>query len=102
MAKRNSLYGRKKSTFLKIVMGITIMMSLFTMAISASLVVININIHRSQKTVVEMKNSMTSLENELSSVKDQEKEYRSQVEKLQQELSQYEPIIIPDSMKTNN
>ena len=102
MTKKNTLYGKKKSKFLKAVMGITIIMSLATMAISASLVVMNINIYRSHKTVDEIKNSMISLEQELSSVKDQENEYRSQAEKLQQELSQYEPVVIPDSMKVTD
>lgn len=99
MAKRTSLYGKKKSRFLTTMMALTLIMCFTTAILSVGLVTININIYRQNKVVSEMQGNMSTIEAEINSVKAQEEEYKSKAQKLQQELSQYQPVVIPDSMK---
>ena len=100
MAKRASLYGKKKSRFLTTVMTLTLIMSFTTAVLSIGLVTMNFKIYRQNKVVSEIQGNMSTLEAEINSVKLQEEEYKSKAQKLQQELSQYQPVVIPDSMKT--
>ena len=40
------------------------------------------------------------MQKQIDSTKEQEKEYKSQLDELQAQLAKYQAIVIPDSMKS--
>lgn len=58
-------------------------------------------IKSNEANIETIKEKTTTIEQEIEVVKAQEATYNTELEKLNQELSRYEPVVIPDSMKEN-
>lgn len=72
-----------------------------TVALAGSVLYINSNIQKNEVEITTLSNELTSLQKQIEEIQNQEKEYKNQLDELQGELSKYEPVVIPDSMKTN-
>lgn len=79
----------------------TVMAFIVTAVLTGTIVTINSSIQKNEVEITTLSNELISLQNQIEEIQNQEKEYKNQLDELQGELSKYEPIVIPDSMKTN-
>lgn len=101
MAKNNHVVGKKRRIFLNSIMGISAVMIIATGLLTVSLLITHINIKKTQETSSELTKNITLIEQELSDIRAKQNEYQTELLNLEQRLSQYQPVIIPDSMKNN-
>ena len=70
-----------------------------TAALSGAIIYVNSSIHKNEAAITALSGELTILQEKAAEIQGQETEYRSQLDALQAELSKYEPVVIPDSMK---
>ncbi len=99
--KKNTLYSntRKKNRAYPIMIGVTVFTCIVTVVITGSYVYTTSSMNKYQRSINELKVEIDNLEKSTNEIKVQEEEYKNKIDSITQELSKYEPIVIPDSMK---
>lgn len=102
MARNKLHFGSKKKNRLLITCAIvTGVCVISASALAAGHLYMHTQIKSNETNIEEIKASTAAVEQEIEVVKSQEATYHEQLDKLNQELSRYEPVVIPDSMKAN-
>lgn len=102
MAKKNT-FGMGKRKKNRLFVGLVVITGIAftaTAVLAGTFVYVNGSIHKNEKAINALSEELTILEQKAEEVKAREAEYKDKLDKLQAELSKYEPIVIPDSMKT--
>lgn len=101
MAYRNNLnFGSKKNGFLILLVTITVIAMIATGALLAGHVVMVGKVKSNQSSIEIVKQEIQALESQVENAKVQEEEYKKQLNELKEQLAMFEPVTIPDSMKT--
>ncbi len=70
-----------------------------TAVLVGAFIYVNSSIHKNEAAITALSDELTVLQEKAEEIRGQETEYRSQLDALEAELSKYEPVVIPDSMK---
>lgn len=98
--KTNHLYlGKTKNKWDKILLWITGVACVVTSIFMASFVYTTMSLNKYNVRLKEVSNEIEQIKSATDEMIEQEKQYKKQLERLEQELAQYKPIVIPDSMK---
>ncbi len=71
-----------------------------TSILLGSFVYTNMSLNKYHVTINQLSSELDSIKSMTDEMVQQEKEYKNQLEGLSQELAKYEPIVIPESMKS--
>lgn len=93
--------ARRKNYLFEGLVVFTIGAFIVTAALAGTFIYINGSIHKNEAAITALSDELTTLQEQTEEIQGQESEYKKQLEAIQGELSKYEPVVIPDSMKTN-
>ncbi len=99
--KKHKIYShsRKKKRLLPIMMGITVLTCMVSVIITGSYLYTSSSMNKYQKAINNLSVEIDDLEKSTNEISMQEEEYKNKIDSIAKELSKYEPIVIPDSMK---
>ena len=99
--KKNKLYSnrRKKKRLFPVMIGITVFACIITIVVAGGYMYTSSSMNKYQQVINELTVEIDSLEKNTNEIKMQEEEYKNKINSITQELSKYEPIVIPESMK---
>lgn len=101
MARRGTFGAgrRKKNHMLGILVIVSIGACITTSVLAGTFIYVNGSINKNESAIETLSNDLTTIKDKVETIKGQEEEYKNQLQALQAELSKYEPVVIPDSMK---
>lgn len=102
---RNSTLGfskKKKNDAVTVLMIITFGTLIVTSLLVGTFIYLNSSIHKNEASIATFSKEISSMQEQIEIIKEQEAEYKSKLEALELELSKYEPVIIPDSMRNES
>lgn len=100
--KKNKLYAtnrRKGNKIFPIMVVTTIFACIVTVIIAGSYMYTSSSLSKYEKAISELTLEIDVLEKNTNEIKAQEEEYKNKINSVAEELSKYEPIVIPESMK---
>lgn len=98
--RRKSSTGRRKKNYLfEGLVVLTVGSFVATTVLVGAFIYVNGSIQKNEAAITALSDELTILQEKAEEIQGQETEYRSQLDALQAELSKYEPVVIPDSMK---
>ena len=99
--RKNQHYfsGRKKKRIFPIMLGITIFTCITTIATAGVYMYTKSSMEKYQKSIDELTLEIDKLEKNTNEIEVQEEEYKNKINSISEELSKYQPIVIPESMK---
>ena len=100
MRRNNNYFSTKKRTkVFPIMLVITFFACLTTIATSGVYMYTRASMNKYQKSVDELTLEKYNLEKSTNAIEVQEEEYKNKINSIREELSKYQPIVIPESMK---
>ena len=101
---RKSKFGvgrrrRKKNYLFEGLVVLTVGAFVATTILVGIFIYVNSSIHKNEAAITTLSEQLTTLQEQAEEIQSQEMEYKNQLDALQAELSKYEPVVIPDSMK---
>ena len=101
MARRGKFTSsrRKKNHMLGVLVIISIGACIVTSVLAGTFIYVNGSINRNEAAITTLSDDLTTIKEKVETIKGQEEEYKNQLQSLELELSKYQPIVIPDSMK---
>lgn len=100
---RKSTFGvgrrRRKSYLFEGLVVLTVGAFVATTILVGIFIYVNSSIHKNEAAIATLSEELTTLQEQAEEIQSQEMEYKNQIDALQAELSKYEPVVIPDSMK---
>lgn len=104
MTKNNTLgFGKKRKNYaVTVLMMITGAAVVATSLLAGTFIYLNSSIKKNEASIATFSKEISSMQEQVEIIKAQEKEYKNKLEALELELSKYEPVIIPDSMKNQS
>lgn len=94
-------YSRKQQErLLEIFMMTTLVALGITVVLILGYVYVNCSIYKNNRSIEDLSNDLTEIQEQIDTTKAKEVEYKSQLDELQSQLSKYQSIIIPDSMQS--
>lgn len=104
MTKNNTLgFGKKRKNYaITVLMMITGAAVVATSLLAGTFIYLNSSIKKNEASIATFSKEISSMQEQVEIIKAQEKEYKNKLEALELELSKYEPVIIPDSMKNQS
>ena len=94
-------YSRKQQETL---LEISVLTSLIALGVIIVLIIshvyVNYSIYKNERDMEIISANLAEMQKQIDSTKEQEKEYKSQLDELQAQLAKYQAIVIPDSMKS--
>lgn len=100
MASRSSLqFRRSKNQILKPIIILTVIIFIGVCGLVASLLYLNHDIRSSEAAIEVISKESEALQQEVVAKQEEEAAYKKEVTVLKEALSQYKPIVIPESMK---
>ncbi|MBU3804187.1 MAG: hypothetical protein H9872_05485 [Candidatus Cellulosilyticum pullistercoris] len=90
---------RRKNYLFEGLVVLTIGTFITTTVLVGVFIYINGSIHKNEAAITTLSDELTILQEQAEAIKKQETEYKNQLDAIQGELSKYEPVVIPDSMK---
>ena len=100
--RRKNTFGmrRKKKNYLyEGLVVLTVGACVGTVVLGGLFIYINRMIHKNEVAITTLSNELTVLQEKAEEIQNQEVQYKNQLDALQAELSKYEAVVIPDSMK---
>lgn len=98
--KRNNLhFGKSKNRLYTALLWVTGGACIVTSILLGSFVYTTMSINKHNVTLNKLSSEIDEMKSIAEGMMEQEKEYKKQLEGLNQELAKYEPIVIPESMK---
>lgn len=104
MTKNNTLgfSKKKKNHVVTVLMIITFGALIATSVLVGTFIYLNSSIHKNESAIATFSKEISSMQEQIEAIQVKEAEYKSKLEALELELSKYEPVIIPDSMKNQS
>lgn len=104
MTKNSTLgFGKKRKNYaVTVLMMITGAAVVATSLLAGTFIYLNSSIKKNEASIATFSKEISSMQEQVEIIKAQEKEYKNKLEALELELSKYEPVIIPDSMKNQS
>ncbi len=95
-------FGKRKNRLFTTLLWITGVACVVTSALVGSFIYTHLNLNKYQVTINQLSSELDELENLTNKMVEQEEEYKNKLDTLNQELAKYEPIVIPESMKSES
>ncbi len=94
-------YGRdrKKNNFGTVIAIITSIIVLATVILASSYIYVNMQIRSNDKKITKIKQEVETINRDIESIKTKQDEYEKRAEELDVQLANFQPIVIPDSLK---
>ena len=100
MRKNNLHFGKSKNRLFATLLWITGGACVVTSILVGSFIYTHISLNKYHVTMKQLASELDELDGLTNKIIDQEEEYKKQLDTLSQELAKYEPIVIPESMKS--
>ena len=100
--RRKNTFGirkKKKNYLYEGLIVFTVGASIGTAILGGIFIYINGAIHKNEAAITTLSNELNILQEQVQEIQSQESQYKNQLDTLQDELSKYEAVVIPDSMK---
>lgn len=92
-------FGRRKNYLFEGLVVLTVGAFIATTILVGIFIYLNSSIRKNEAAIATLSKELTTLQEQAEEIQSQEAEYKNQLNMLQAELSKYEPVVIPDSMK---
>lgn len=102
---RNSTLGfgkKRKNYAVTVLMIITAAAVVATLLLASTFIYLNSRIKKNEASIATFSKEIANMQEKVEGIKAQESEYKSKLQALELEISKYEPVIIPDSMKNQS
>ena len=100
--KRNKFeYGRQKNTAYNIITSLTVLACIITVLVTGTFVYTRVNVNKYETSIEALSSELEEIRMQVGEVKEQGELYKGELGDVSQELSKYEEVVIPDSMKTS-
>lgn len=98
--KRNTLhFGKSNNRFYKSLLVITGGACIITSILVGSFIYTTMRLNKYNLVLSKISNEIDEMKARTNEMVEQEQEYKKELERLNQELAKYQPIVIPESMK---
>ena len=98
--KRNTLhFGKSKNRFYTSLLVITGGACIITGILVGSFIYTTMSLSKYNAVLSTMSNELDEMRTRTNEMMEMEEEYKKELERLNQELAKYQPIVIPESMK---
>lgn len=91
--------GRRKNYLFEGLVVLTVGAFVATTILVGIFIYVNSSIRKNEAAIATLSKELTILQEQAEEIQSQEAEYKNQLDVLQAELSKYEPVVIPESMK---